>query len=690
MFTQEQLEALNQSIRGKRIKIEVLNYNFKIIDTIEGEATDGTIDMDATSDYRMSCNLTMVVDSHYTGIVETKYLVDKGNIIWLDKYIKIYVGIDDIYTGETVWYNRGIYIIDEPSYSYSITQSMLKISGMDLMFNLSDKRRGQLTDYETKIIVYDEQTGVLTDRVSMRETFINILNTYTNITKYYLAPMTGDLEYLPENLTFEAGITIYDMLSKLLSYLPGWEMFFDLDGIFTVQPIPSGVNDIVYPLDINNTSMEEISVDFSNVKNLIVVRGRTHDCDYFTQNTTDNPNNVDIEIDSVNGNALKLVVDGTIELNNNITLGFLWLDNTYNPEFRRLILNGTEYQLCDFEKTNQYIPENTFQPGSINVIRFVYKDNLSYPSSQNYWDYLSNDQANAFAVNDILDNPFYINAELKGENYYGGLTYCADHVNYEITLNNERTLSQINDGVQITLMPNILNDTNPTLTVKDGISGNTLLSQKPLVDKLGVSLLASQWYGDNTIYIIKYDESNDEFVLQGRLQTFTAYLSGGEYENIYSNSLAKQRAEYELYLHSNLNDQVSINSIPNYCMDVNKKIKYRNFTSDDEEYYLIKTLSLPLATTGATMSINAMKLYPPKYYITTQLTGCTLNIVDENGNEYSNGDIIKENTRIIIYASALEGYTDTFVVTINGNSYTLGTIYKTSGDVNIIANAIPV
>ena len=186
MFTQEQLEALNQSIRGKRIKIEVLNYNFKIIDTIEGEATDGTIDMDATSDYRMSCNLTMVVDSHYTGIVETKYLVDKGNIIWLDKYIKIYVGIDDIYTGETVWYNRGIYIIDEPSYSYSITQSMLKISGMDLMFNLSDKRRGQLTDYETKIIVYDEQTGVLTGRVSMRETFINILNTYTNIVSFFV------------------------------------------------------------------------------------------------------------------------------------------------------------------------------------------------------------------------------------------------------------------------------------------------------------------------------------------------------------------------------------------------------------------------------------------------------------------------------------------------------------------------
>jgi hypothetical protein len=61
----------------------------------------------------------MVVGSDYTSLVEQKYLIDVGNLIWLDKYVKIYVGIDDIYTGDTVWYNCGIYIIDEPSYSYS-------------------------------------------------------------------------------------------------------------------------------------------------------------------------------------------------------------------------------------------------------------------------------------------------------------------------------------------------------------------------------------------------------------------------------------------------------------------------------------------------------------------------------------------------------------------------------------------
>ena len=734
MFTQEQLEALNQSIRGKRIKIEILNYNFKIIDTIEGEATEGTIDMDATSDYRMSCSLTMVVDSLYTGILETKYLVDRGNIIWLDKYIKIYVGIDDIYTGETVWYNRGIYIIDQPSYSYSITQSTLKINGMDLMFNLSDKRRGQLTDYETKIIIYDEQSGMLINKVTMRETFINILTTYTNITKYYIAPLVGDLEYLPENLTFEAGITVYDMLSKLLNYLPNWEMFFDLDGVFTVQPIPNGVSDTIYPLDVNNTSVEEISVDFSNVKNLIVVRGRTHDCDYFVN--TENGDTV-----YYSGRNLVVNISGEINLSNNITLGFVCPDNTYNPILDNLILNGNVFHLYDFEGTVHNIPANTFQPGSINVIRFVCKDNLPYIDSQNYWDYLSNDQVNAFAVNDVLDSPFYINAELKGENYYGGLTYCANHINYQVTLNNESTLAQVNDGVQITLMPNIYNKIVSNLTIKDGITQNILLSQIDIVTKqYGYyrTLQEGQWDGDNTIYILRYNENsinyykqddtvnsstsgtyyvynsinntwdsktlpgeyeeNKEyfalsnqscFVLEGRLQTFTSYLSGGEYENIYSTSLAKQRAEYELYLHSNLNDQVSIDTIPNYCMDVNKKVIYKNFTSNDEEYYLTKTISLPLAATGATMNIASMKIYPQKYYITYITEGCDIYIVDQNGKEYVNGDIVSDGIYLKITATNWEYYKNEYDIRINGYSYEEGAWYKVTGNVDVVANAIP-
>lgn len=615
ILTQEQLDVLAQSIRRKNIKIEILNKQFKIIDTIEGEAIDGSIDLDANSDYRRSCNLTLVVSDLYSDIVKEKYVVGINSLVWLDKYVKIYVGIYDEQIQDNIWFNCGLYVIDTPSYSYSLIDNILKFNGMDLMYELSENRYGQLTDYGTKILATNNDK-----RTTMREAFINILQTYTNITQYYIASLTGDLEYLPEDITFSAGETIYGMLSKLLNYLPGWEMFFDEDGVFTLQPIPQGQNDAIIPLDLNYTLLEEVSVDFNSVKNLVVIRGRTHDCDYFVENTEINISQEgdDLFLILNMGNVIEYDIDtSSFLINNNATFGFVWYDNQYNPanssatsqSFNKIrITDGTHYQdfnLYDFEGETTYIPLGKFQPGSINVVRCVNINNTLY------FDYLSNGQANAFAVDDNLLSPYYINAELKDENYYGGLTYCANHVNYNITLNNVNVLSEINDGVKITLMPNVYNNANPVLTIKDGVSGNILLNNIPIVYKndTSIGLLDNEWFGDNTIYLLIYNKTNNQFILQGRHQTYTYYLSGGEYENIYSNSLAQQRADYELYLHSNLNNNVVISTIPNYYMDVNKKISYKAYIDETTSYYLTKKISLPLKADGSAMSIEAIELY---------------------------------------------------------------------------------
>lgn len=692
-FTQEQLDVLSQSIRRKKIKIEILNHQFQVIDTIEGETIGGSIDLDANSDYRRSCNLTLVVSDLYSDIIKEKYIVGINSLIWLDKYVKIYVGIYNEIPENFTWFNCGIFIIDEPSYNYSITDNVLKFNGMDLMYELSENRYGQLTDYETKILA--ENNNI---RTEMRDVFIKILNTYTNVTNYYIAPLTGDFRYLPEDVVFNAGETIYGMLLKLLEYLPGWEMFFNEDGYFILQPIPKGIKDTVYPLNPDYTSVEEVSVDFNNVKNLVVVRGRTHDSDYYFDTSN-------ISYLSV-GNDLFLVINigdsfeyngERFVINDNTIIGFTWLDNEYNPinpnddskSFNKIRLtNGINIQdldFYDFENTRSYIPLNTFQPGSINIIRYNILNNSG--SNFYYFDYLSNGQANAFSVNEELDSPYYINAELKGENYYGGLSYCENHLNYIITLNNTKTLSAVNHNVQITFMPNITNNAQPNLTVKDGITGDILLSEIPITYKDESLLQANEWSDDNTIYLLKYDDNAGCFILQGRHQTYTYYLSGGEYENIYSNSLAKQRADYELYLRSNLNDNVIVSTIPNYYMDVNKKIFYRSYIDKENSYYLTKKITLPLDTKGSLMSSEAVKIYPDKYYITTSLEGCEVEIIDNEGNNYLSGDEIKLNTVLTINLKPLDGFTEPFTITINGNSYMLNTEYIVKGNVNIVATA---
>ena len=103
-YTQEQLDVLDQSIRNKKIKIEILNLQYKILDTIEGECQSGSINIDATSDNRRSCDVSLIISPKFTDVVTQKYLPQNKGLIWLDKYIKIYVGIE-AFDGKVVWYN---------------------------------------------------------------------------------------------------------------------------------------------------------------------------------------------------------------------------------------------------------------------------------------------------------------------------------------------------------------------------------------------------------------------------------------------------------------------------------------------------------------------------------------------------------------------------------------------------------
>ena len=100
-------------------------------------------------------------------------------------------------------------------------------------------------------------------------------------------------------------------------------------------------------------------------------------------------------------------------------------------------------------------------------------------------------------------------------------------------------------------------------------------------------------------------------------------LSGGEYDNIYPlapystsveqfNSLAQQRAEYELYTRCKLQDQIELTCVPVYWLDVNwlVSITLPNKQGKEElQKYIIKKISTTLGVNG-TQNITMMKYYP--------------------------------------------------------------------------------
>ena len=83
---------------------------------------------------------------------------------------------------------------------------------------------------------------------------------------------------------------------------------------------------------------------------------------------------------------------------------------------------------------------------------------------------------------------------------------------------------------------------------------------------------------------------------------------GGEYDAIYSDELATQRAKYDLWLASDLQETIQLECVEVPWLDVNQKIRYKSFRTGEEYEYIV--LSKSGSTTGGTMSITCNKFKP--------------------------------------------------------------------------------
>lgn len=59
--TQTDYEMAQLPTRNLKIKVDVLNFRFQTVDSIEGILTDGSISVDANSDIRRTCSVTLTI-----------------------------------------------------------------------------------------------------------------------------------------------------------------------------------------------------------------------------------------------------------------------------------------------------------------------------------------------------------------------------------------------------------------------------------------------------------------------------------------------------------------------------------------------------------------------------------------------------------------------------------------------------
>lgn len=75
-ITSEQFATALQNIQSRYIKIELLNYQFQTVDSLEGICTSGSISIDANADIRRTGSITLAIK-------DGTFQVNSGSQIWL-------------------------------------------------------------------------------------------------------------------------------------------------------------------------------------------------------------------------------------------------------------------------------------------------------------------------------------------------------------------------------------------------------------------------------------------------------------------------------------------------------------------------------------------------------------------------------------------------------------------------------
>ena len=369
-ITSAQFQTSLQNIQSRYIRLELLNYQFQTVDSVEGVCTSGSISIDANSDIRRTGSIVLVV-------TDSSFEVASGGKVWLDKYVRVWVGTASLITGEVEYTNCGIYIIDAPSYKYNPSTNTLTLSLLDLMAKLTGTRNGYLPGVPV----------VLSAGENIRQAIIDTL-ALGGFTKYVVeeAPSPGTI---PNDLEFSQGATVYDLLSGLRDIYPDHEIYFDVDGVFYYKPIPTGEGDPVYIDDTlwSNIVMEEnIDVDFQNVKNVIEVYGRTHNPAHFSTETT------------VSGTTISLTIADVTAYTDDMIYGFTLNNNPGYTGYSLQINDLTAYPILMSD--GQTVADIPAEEGEIYYcVQF----------KGTYWNYLGHLQSYGYAEDDNPQSPFYIN-----------------------------------------------------------------------------------------------------------------------------------------------------------------------------------------------------------------------------------------------------------------------------------------
>lgn len=277
-MTQQEYNTMLQDVREIYIKIDLLDFlTERKLDEIQGVCIGGDINISGTSANRRTSNIQLVVK-------DSSFLINEDSKIWINKKIKINIGLMDILKNEIVWFNQGHYIINNPSIEYSINDYTLSFEGLDYMSLLNGTLAGNLQNI-TEIPL----------NINISTAF---RSTAKDIGKIVKLNIDSHPYVTPYTIRMDATSNVYSLLEELSNLYMDYEFFFDIDGYLIFRRMKNQINDPII-WNFYNTNKVTISktktTNFENIKNVVQIWGRILDdgtqTQYNVKNTGNNPFN---------------------------------------------------------------------------------------------------------------------------------------------------------------------------------------------------------------------------------------------------------------------------------------------------------------------------------------------------------------------------------------------------------------
>lgn len=270
--TTEELRMLKARTKHLYCKLELLDKNLNVLDSLEGLAQDGSISIDADADIRHTFSSTIYLKKNEA---ISKYSTED----WVDKLVHVYIGMKPV-GGSIYWYSKGVYAFNTNGFTYNATEHNVSISCVDLVALLDGSLSGTLTGTKTTI-----QMGLKIKQA--------IIDTFKLAISYgFIGHVDYMVDYwnrtIPYDIDFDTASSIWSILTQLRDLYYPFEMYFD-DTTFVCKEIPSGFDD---PIIMESDDFQELvisennSIDYSEIKNCIELFGASIDYDTYAENMT--------------------------------------------------------------------------------------------------------------------------------------------------------------------------------------------------------------------------------------------------------------------------------------------------------------------------------------------------------------------------------------------------------------------